>query len=225
MYKYVKRLLDIIISICFLVVAIIPMLLIAIAIKLDSKGPVLFKQKRTGYKGKEFNLYKFRSMSYNNDYSDTSKENEFTRVGKFIRKYSLDELPQVLNILFKNDMSWIGPRPWVPEYYKNFTKYQKRRCDVKPGITGLAQCSGRNNLTVFDKINYDIEYVDNISLLLDIKIVFKTIKAILKKEGVEISKLGIKEEIDQLHDNYIYVTGSIPVIDERNLEELSNNNA
>ncbi len=224
MYKYIKRIIDILLCICFLLVFGIPMILISIAIKLDSKGPVFFKQKRTGLNGKEFYLYKFRSMVDGNNVYDTSKENEFTKVGAFIRKYSLDELGQVFNVL-KNDMSWIGPRPWVPEYYKNFTKKQKRRCEVKPGITGLAQCSGRNNLTIFDKINYDIEYVDNMSLLLDIKIILKTIKSVLKSEGVEISKLGIKEEIEQLKDNYLYVTGSIPVIDEKKLKELSKNNA
>lgn len=200
MYKYVKRVLDIIISLIALVFFAIPMLIIAIAIKLESKGPVFFKQKRTGKNGKEFNLYKFRSMTADNDVLNFKSENKLTRVGKFIRKASLDEISQVFNII-KGDMSWIGPRPWIPSYFENFTEYQKRRVEVTPGLTGLAQCKGRNNISIFRKIDYDIEYVDNMSLLMDIKIIFLTIKCVLSKSGAELSKSGIKEELDALHEN------------------------
>jgi len=205
MYKYVKRVLDIIISLFVLIIFAIPMIIIAIAIKLESKGPVFFKQKRTGLYGKEFNLYKFRSMTQDNDVLNFKTENKLTRVGKFIRKTSLDEISQVFNII-KGYMSWIGPRPWIPSYYENFTEYQKRRVEVLPGLTGLAQASGRNNLSIFEKIDYDIKYVDNISLKMDIKIIFLTVKCVLSKSGAELSKSGIKDELDQLHTNLINET-------------------
>ena len=211
MYKYVKRLLDIIISLSALLVFSIPIILISIMIKKEDKGPVLFKQTRTGYKGKEFKLYKFRSMPIDNDVLNNKSENKLTKIGTFIRKTSLDELPQFINIL-KGDMSLIGPRPWIVEYYQNFTDEQKKRVDVLPGITGLAQATGRNNISIFEKINYDIEYVNNYSLLMDIKVIFLTIKTVLSKTGVEISKSGIHEELKELHDNYLSVTGKQPVI-------------
>ena len=201
MYKYIKRLMDIIIALIGLLFAFIPMIIVAIAIKLESKGPALFKQVRTGKGGKNFNLYKFRSMTVDNDVMNFKTENKITKVGKFIRKTSLDELPQLFNII-KGDMSFIGPRPWITEYYNNFNAHQKRRVEVLPGITGLAQATGRNNLNIFEKINYDIEYVDNFSFKMDLKVVLKTIKTVLSKEGAELSKYGIKEEIEDLkHQN------------------------
>ena len=200
-YFFIKRLFDILLSLFGLVLSLIPMIIISIAIKLESKGPVFFKQVRTGKGGKNFNLYKFRSMTVDNDVMNFKTENKITKVGKFIRKTSLDELPQLFNIL-KGEMSFIGPRPWIVEYYNNFNEYQKRRVEVLPGITGLAQATGRNNLNIFEKINYDIEYVDNFSFKMDLKVVFKTIKTVLSKEGAEISKYGIKEEIEDLkHQN------------------------
>ena len=200
LYKVFKRIFDLLISIMVLIVFAIPMIIIAIAIKIDSKGPVFFKQKRTGKNGKEFYLYKFRSMTVDNDVLNFKSENKLTRVGKFIRKTSLDEISQVFNII-KGDMSWIGPRPWIPSYYENFTEEQKRRVEVLPGLTGLAQCKGRNNISIFDKINYDIEYVDNMSFIMDIKIIFLTIKSVLSKEGAELSKFGIKDELEALKEN------------------------
>lgn len=197
MYKYIKRLMDLILAIIGLILAGIPMIIVAIAIKLESKGPALFKQVRTGKDGKNFKLYKFRSMTVDNDVMNFKTENKITKVGKVIRKTSLDELPQLFNII-KGEMSFIGPRPWITEYYNNFNAHQKRRVEVLPGITGLAQSTGRNNLTVFEKINYDIEYVDNFSFKTDLKVVLKTIKTVLSKEGAELSKYGIKEEIDDL---------------------------
>ena len=197
MYKYVKRILDFIMALIGLILGFIPMVIVAIAIKLESKGPVLFKQERTGKNGKNFYLYKFRSMTVDNDVLNFKSENKITKVGKFIRKTSLDELPQFINIL-KGEMSFIGPRPWITEYYKNFNAYQKRRVEVLPGITGLAQATGRNNLNVFEKINYDIKYVDNFSFKQDVKVILMTIKTVLSKDGAELSKYGIKEELDDL---------------------------
>ena len=223
MYKYFKRLLDVMISFFVLLVFLIPIILIAIAIKLDSKGPAIFKQVRTGYKGKTFNLYKFRSMTQDNDVLNTNSENKLTRVGKFIRKTSLDELPQLINVL-KGDMALIGPRPWIVEYYQNFTDNQKRRVDVLPGITGLAQAVGRNNLTIFEKIKYDLEYVDNYSLKMDIKVIFLTIKTVLSKTGAELSKSGIHDELSDLRENYLSVTGSYPIVLDNNLKQYESEN-
>ena len=197
MYKYFKRIFDIILALIGLLFAFIPMVLVAVAIKLESKGPALFKQIRTGKDGKEFNLYKFRSRSIDNDVTNFKEADKITKVGKFIRKTSLDELPQLFNIL-KGEMSFIGPRPWITEYYNNFNAHQKRRVEVLPGITGLAQATGRNNLTVFEKINYDINYVDNYSFIMDLKVVFMTIKTVLSKDGAELGKYGIKEELEDL---------------------------
>ncbi len=200
-YLFIKRLFDISLSLFGLIFAFIPMIIISIAIKLESKGPVFFKQVRTGKGGKNFNLYKFRSMTVDNDVMNFKTENKITKVGKFIRKTSLDELPQLFNIL-KGEMSFIGPRPWIVEYYNNFNAYQKRRVEVLPGITGLAQVMGRNGISIFEKINYDIEYVDNFSFKMDLKVVFKTIKTVLSKDGAELSKYGIKEELEDLkHQN------------------------
>ena len=206
MYKhFLKRFFDIVFALLLLIPLAPIMLIVAIAIKLDSKGPAIFKQVRSGKNNKEFMLYKFRSMSCNNDFYDKTKEDQVTKVGSFIRKTSLDELPQLINIL-KGEMSFIGPRPWVVDYAKYFTEHQMRRLEVLPGITGLAQASGRNAISILDRINLDVEYVDNINLLLDIKIIFKTIIGIIKREGFSNSKSAIHEELRTLkeqHNNYI----------------------
>lgn len=209
MYKYIKRIIDIIVSTSLLILTIIPMIIIAILIKLESDGPVIFKQVRTGKNGKNFMLYKFRSMEKDNDVLNFKTENKITKVGNFIRKTSLDELPQLINVL-KGEMSIIGPRPWIVEYYEKFTDYQKRRVDVLPGITGLAQASGRNNLTILEKINYDIEYVNNLSLFMDIKVLLLTIKTIFNKASADLSKSGISDELEALTENYLYVTKPLP---------------
>lgn len=220
MYKYVKRILDLIIAITLFIIFLIPMIIISILIKLDSKGPVLFKQERTGKNGKPFNLYKFRSMAVDNDVHDFSKQDNHTKVGDILRKTSLDELPQIINIL-KGEMSFIGPRPWITDYYENMTEEQRHRNDVLPGITGLAQAKGRNNITIFDKINYDLEYVQNYSFIQDVKIVFLTIKTVLSKEGADAGKGTIQIELDTLK------TQQLKISDIRKLDEQSqkkNNN-
>ena len=196
-YSYFKRFIDLFISIIFLIVFWPLYLIVGICIKIDSKGPIIFKQIRTGLNGQTFTLYKFRSMVAENDVKDFSCEDKQTKVGKIIRRLSFDELPQLFNII-KGDMSFIGPRPWIVEYYNNFNDNQKRRCEVLPGITGLAQCSGRNNITLKDRIDYDIKYVDNYSFCMDLKIFFKTIYAIFDGKGVSSSKMTIQEEIEWL---------------------------
>lgn len=199
MYKYVKRVLDFLISLILLVILAIPMAVIALLIKLEDKGPALFKQERTGKDGKNFRLMKFRSMKINNDVRDLTKKDELTKIGKFIRKTSLDELPQLFNIL-KGEMSFIGPRPWIPEYFENMDEVQRGRVKVLPGMTGLAQANGRNGISIIQKINYDLIYVKNYSLKQDVYIIFKTIYVVLKKESVDIGKQGIKTEIDTLKE-------------------------
>lgn len=198
--KYIKRILDFVIALVLLVTLSPIFIIISIAIKSTSKGPIVFKQTRSGRYNKEFTLYKFRSMRADNDFNNKSEEDHITAVGSFLRKTSLDELPQLINIL-KGEMSFIGPRPWVTGYAKNFTKEQMHRLDVLPGITGLAQCSGRNNLNIIDRINIDLEYVNNISFKLDVTIFVKTIECILKKEGFSNSKSAIYDEIYTLKRN------------------------
>lgn len=198
--KYVKRILDFVIALVALIITLPITLIIAIIIKLDSKGPIIFKQERTGYKGKNFKAYKFRTMkveTHDKDGRELTHDERCTRVGNVIRKLSVDELPQLVNIL-KGEMSLIGPRPWIPEYYKYFSKEQKKRCDVLPGITGLAQAMGRNSIDIFQKINYDIEYTKNISFKMDCKVIIETIKTVVSKTGAEIKQEEIQDEINML---------------------------
>ena len=151
MYQHViKRLFDFILALFLLILAAIPMGIVAICIKLEDGGPVIYKSKRMGKGCKVFDTYKFRSMKVNREelHSNLTHEQMVTKVGKFIRKTSLDELPQLINIL-KGEMSFIGPRPWIPDYYEWFTPEQKRRSDVLPGISGLAQVKGRNGINIF----------------------------------------------------------------------------
>lgn len=200
MYQHVvKRILDIILAAILLVIAAIPMAIVAICIKIEDKGPIIYKSKRMGKGCKVFNTYKFRSMKHNREElkSNLSHEEMVTKVGKVIRKTSLDELPQLFNIL-KGEMSFIGPRPWILEYYEWFTDEQKRRSNVLPGISGLAQVKGRNGINIFKKIEYDLYYVDHISFFLDVKLVFETIVQVFKKTNAEISEQDIKEEIREL---------------------------
>ena len=200
-YKYVKMLFDFLIALLGIIITSPIMLIIAIAIKLDSKGPVLFKQKRTGKNGKVFNMYKFRSMAVDNNPYDFSKKDERTKVGTFLRKTSLDELPQFFNII-KFEMSLIGPRPWIADCYDLMTDEQKRRHDVLPGITGLAQANGRNDLTIFDRINYDLEYIDNFSFMQDVKIIFLTIKAVLSEKGADLGKATFQSDLEALRSQH-----------------------
>lgn len=193
----IKFIFDRCLAIFGLIVAFPLMLLLSIAIKVDSKGPILFKQIRTGKNGKKFYVYKFRTMVANNDVHDFSKADQHTKFGKILRATSLDELPQLISIAI-GKMSFIGPRPWIPDYYENMTEEQRHRCDVRPGLTGLAQVKGRNNITIFEKINYDLEYIKNYSLLQDIKIIFWTIDAVVNGKGADAGKGTIQNELEDL---------------------------
>lgn len=200
-FLFVKRAFDIIVSLIALIILAIPMIIVAILIKLEDGSPAIFKQVRMGKNLKPFNIYKFRTMKTQREElnSELSHEEMVTKVGKVLRATSIDELPQLINIL-KGEMSFIGPRPWIVEYYEWFTDEQKRRSDVRPGITGLAAVKGRNGINIFKKINYDLEYVDNMNLWLDIKIFFWSIVAVFKKTNAEISESGIKDELTELRE-------------------------
>lgn len=201
--KYIKRVLDFLIAAIGLIVASPLLLVVAILIKIDSKGPVMFRQERTGLNGKNFSIYKFRTMKVEMEENGRilSHDERTTKLGNIIRKLSIDELPQLINIL-KGEMSFIGPRPWVPEYYNNFTEEQKKRVNVLPGITGLAQANGRNAINVFEKIALDIEYTNKISFTMDIKVIIDTIKTVFTKHGAEIKQEGMFEEIEQLKSQF-----------------------
>jgi len=197
MYRLViKRLLDIILSFLLIIIFLPLMIIIAFKIRKDG-GPAIFIQERSGRYNKPFKIYKFRSMIKNNDVHDFKCEDVITPFGKFLKDTSLDELPQLFNIL-KGDMSFIGPRPWITDYSNYFTVNQMGRLDVRPGLTGLAQCNGRNNISIMEKINYDLYYVENISLIMDIKIFIKTIKSVFTKNGAVSSKFAIKSELEEL---------------------------
>ena len=183
MYKiFVKRLLDIMLSLIGIIICLIPMAIIAIAIKLDSPGTVFFRQKRLGYKGKVFEIIKFRSMCVGAEHKGSgvysSKDDaRVTRVGNILRKTSLDEIPQFFNTL-KGDMSFIGPRPpltYHPWPIEKYTDEQRRMFDVRPGITGWAQVHGRKEVEWHHRIEMNVWYVYHVSFLLDAKIFFMTI--------------------------------------------------
>lgn len=187
--KVIKRIIDFILSLCGLIILSPVFIILCIWIKLDSKGPILFKQKRIGINKSNFNIYKFRTM-----YIDTPKDmpthmlanpNQFiTRAGKFLRKTSLDELPQIINIL-KGEMSIIGPRPALwnqDDLIAERDKYQAN--NVKPGLTGWAQINGRDELEIPEKARLDGEYVKRISFLFDLKCFFGTITSVLRSDGV-----------------------------------------
>ena len=198
-YLFFKRLIDIVGSSIGIILFFPALIILTVAIKLEDGGPVFFKQKRVGHNGKVFKIYKFRSMS-----PDAEKikvmlmdQNEVegamfkmkndprvTHVGKFIRKHSLDELPQFFNV-FLGDMSLVGPRPPLIDEVSKYTEYQKQRLLVKPGLSGLWQVSGRNNLSFSEMVDLDLKYIENRTVLLDIKIIIKTFFEMIfvKKNG------------------------------------------
>lgn len=196
-YDALKRGFGLIVPLVSLVILSPLFAIVAIAIKIDSPGPVFFRQKRTGKNGKVFEIMKFRSMVADNDVQDASCEDKYTKVGKILRKTSIDELPQLINVL-KGEMAFVGPRPWVPEYYENMNELERRRNNVRPGITGLAAVNGRNGLDVFEKIGYDLDYVENYSLKQDVKILVMTVRQLFKREEVNAGKEQIHNDIRDL---------------------------
>ena len=186
--RYIKRILDFIFAIILLIILSPIMLISAIAIKIeDPKGPVLFKQRRPGKNAKIFKVYKFRTMKIETerDGKKLSDMERMTKVGSFLRKTSIDELPQLFNVI-RGEMSFIGPRPLLVRYLPYYTKEEKNRHNVMPGITGWAQVNGRNTISWEKKFKYDLEYVNNISFKFDLKIFFLTIMKIIRKSDILI---------------------------------------
>lgn len=185
--KYFKRLFDIVSSVIFLLCFWWLYIIVAILVKKKLGSPVIFKQRRPGLNGKIFTMYKFRSMTDARDKSGKllSDAERLPKFGKLLRATSLDEIPEIVNVL-KGDMSLVGPRPLLVEYLSYYTKEENRRHTIRPGITGWAQVNGRNLLTWNKRLEKDVEYVDNLSFVLDLKIIYLTIKKVIKKDDVVV---------------------------------------
>ena len=194
--KYIKRVLDFVFA--FLIVLLIwPLLLIVFfMVKIKLGSPVLFSQQRPGKNEKVFTLYKFRSMTDDKDENGNllPDDERLTKFGRMLRSTSLDELPELINIL-KGDMSFVGPRPLLVQYLPYYTEEEHRRHDVRPGLTGLAQINGRNLVDWDEKLQKDVEYVNTISFLTDLKIVAKTFLVVFKREGINDSKNKIMKSL------------------------------
>ena len=198
MYRnFFKRLFDILGALILIILTLPIMIWAYFAIKKHLGSPVIFTQSRPGKDEKIFQIYKFRSMSNATDQNGNllSDEIRLGEFGKKLRALSIDELPQLFNIL-KGDMSFIGPRPLLIEYLPLYSKAQKRRHNVRPGITGLAQVNGRNAISWREKFEFDIYYADNLSLILDIKIALKTIQKVIKKDGVNKDGMATTEKFN-----------------------------
>ena len=184
--KYFKRLIDVICSLLAIILLSGVYIIVAILVRIKLGNPVLFTQDRPGKDEKIFKMYKFRSMTSETDENGNLLPDDarLTKFGKWLRSTSLDELPELFNIL-KGDMSLIGPRPLLVQYLPLYNNKQKRRHEVRPGLSGLAQVNGRNAISWEDKFDYDVEYVDNITFKADVKIIYLTImKAFVRREGI-----------------------------------------
>lgn len=181
-----KRLFDIVIASIALLLLSPIFILVAYKVRKNLGSPIFFYQERPGIGCKHFKMMKFRSMRNAFDENGVAlpDEKRITPFGQKLRSTSLDEMPQLINVL-KGDMSVVGPRPQLPEFVEHYTSHQMRRHEVKPGMTGLAQVSGRNNLSWEEKFDLDVEYVEKQSILFDFKIMFKTVEVMLKKEGID----------------------------------------
>ena len=206
-HRAVKRFLDVTASFLGLVLLSPLMLAVSILIKIDSRGPVIFRQKRIGRNGKVFEIYKFRSMCVGAEKTGSGVysgkgDARVTRIGKILRATSIDELPQLLNIL-KGEMSFVGPRPpltYHPWKYEEYTDFQKRMFEVRPGITGWAQVNGRKDVEWHKRIELNVWYVDHMSLLLDIKIMFMTAFKVLTNADNENSGATVNKSTEPSND-------------------------
>lgn len=206
-YRAVKRFLDVTASFLGLVLLSPLLLAVSILIKIDSRGPVIFRQKRIGRNGKVFEIYKFRSMCVGAEKTGSAVysgkgDARVTRIGKILRATSIDELPQLLNIL-KGEMSFVGPRPpltYHPWKYEEYTDFQKRMFEVRPGITGWAQVNGRKDVEWHKRIELNVWYVDHMSLLLDIKIMFMTAFKVLTNADNENSGATVNKSTEPSND-------------------------
>ncbi|GAB1758469.1 sugar transferase [Priestia megaterium] len=183
--SYIKRLLDIILSLIAIICLSFVFLIVALLVRIKLGSPVLFKQERPGINEKIFLMYKFRTMTdaRGTDGELLPDDVRLTRFGKFLRSTSLDELPELFNIL-KGNMSLVGPRPLLVQYLPLYNSHQKRRHEVRPGLSGLAQINGRNSISWEDKFNLDVKYVDSVSFKQDIRIIFLTIRQVFVREGI-----------------------------------------
>ena len=179
------RMLDTVVACIFLLILWPALVAIALAIIAELGLPVLFRQQRPGLNGRLFTMYKFRTMrsAFDSGGNLLPDSERLTRLGRFLRAASLDELPELWNVL-KGEMSLVGPRPLLPEYLTRYTDYQRRRHEVKPGITGWAQVNGRNALTWAQKFDLDVWYVDNRSFWIDLKILWRTLQTVFRREGI-----------------------------------------
>ena len=193
--KWIKRCLDIVLSLCGIIVLSPVLLVLFILVRMKLGSPVLFKQERPGKGEKIFTLCKFRTMTDARDEKGELLPDEvrLTKFGRLLRATSLDELPELFNIL-KGDMSVIGPRPLLVRYLPRYNSFQRRRHEVRPGLTGLAQVNGRNALTWEEKFVYDVRYVDNLTFAMDVRIFFATVRAVLKHEGINSETSATMEE-------------------------------
>lgn len=200
--KYIKRILDFICSLLGLIILSPILLILAILVSIKLGSPVIFKQKRPGKDEKIFTLYKFRTMTNEKDEQGNllPDEKRLTKFGKFLRSTSLDELPELINIV-KGDMSVVGPRPLLVEYLPYYNDREKHRHDVRPGLTGLAQINGRNSISWEEKFKEDIKYIENITFCNDIKIILKTVKKVFTREDISQSGNVTMEKFKDNKDN------------------------
>lgn len=193
--EYFKRLMDVTVSILLLLILLPFFLLIALLVKLDSKGPIFFVQKRVGKNLQRFKVYKFRTMT--DEKREVSKvignDKGVTRVGYYLRRFKIDELPQLINVL-KGEMSLVGPRPSIEEQLEEMNKHEKKRYSVRPGMTGLAQVSGNTQISWSARYEYDLKYMNNVSYVNDMKIILRTILIVIKGEEEFVNRpLKLKE--------------------------------
>lgn len=196
MYKlFFKRFFDFILSLIAIIMLSPVYLIVIVLVRIKLGSPVFFTQKRPGKDEKIFKMYKFRTMT--NEVDENGKllpdDKRLTKFGKLLRSTSLDELPELFNIL-KGDMSIVGPRPLLVRYLPLYNEYQKHRHDARPGFTGWAQCNGRNSISWEEKFDLDVYYVNHITFLLDVKIIFKTVKTVLCREGISSEASATMEE-------------------------------
>ena len=192
---FFKRLFDFILALMAIIILSVLLVIIAILVRLKLGTPVIFRQERPGLHNKIFTLYKFRTMTDKRDANGEllPDEERLTRFGKLLRATSLDELPELFNIL-KGDMAIVGPRPLLVKYLPLYNEQQQHRHDVRPGFTGYAQVNGRNSISWEEKFTLDVYYTKHISLMLDLKIILKTIKVVLKREGISSDTSATMEE-------------------------------
>lgn len=197
--KYIKRLLDIILSLIAIIITLPIFLITGILVFIFLGKPAIFRQKRPGKKEKIFTMYKFRTMTNKKDKDgnllpDDQRLNKF---GKFLRSTSLDELPEILCCILPGKMSFIGPRPLLVKYLPYYTKEEHHRHDVRPGLTGWAQVNGRNLVNWDERFKMDLEYVDNLTFMMDVKVIFKTISIVFKREGITDGKTETMTFLDE----------------------------